>query len=225
MVNSKLTKSFLLTIALMSVLLAPAFSAEKKEQDGLIGFKDGKVEAHFTIPDSKVWHQTTIEGVSDNESVASFILKREPITNKNGVQVKPILSLMLWKADDTFKNVEDLEALEIKRFAAQNFKIVSRKKVGTRITITGLGFYDHNDHYGILVLDFLDHTAMVPVCDTYSDIYSQVETDFQTWSKSVRLTLRSSRTPPVLPYALSQHLAISAPLIVSVQARPLSFLR
>jgi len=39
------------------------------------------------------------------------------------------------------------------------------------------------------------------------------------------LTVRSSRTPPALPSALSQHFAISAPLIVSVQARPLSFIR
>jgi len=40
-----------------------------------------------------------------------------------------------------------------------------------------------------------------------------------------RLTLRSSRTPPALPFVLSQHFAISAPLIASVQARPLSFIR
>ena len=39
------------------------------------------------------------------------------------------------------------------------------------------------------------------------------------------LTSRSSRTPPALPSALSQHLAISAPLIASVQAWPLSFIR
>ncbi len=40
-----------------------------------------------------------------------------------------------------------------------------------------------------------------------------------------RLTLRSSRTPPALPSALSQHFAISAPLIASVQAGPLTFIR
>jgi len=40
-----------------------------------------------------------------------------------------------------------------------------------------------------------------------------------------RLTLRSSRTPPALPSALRQYFAISAPLIVSVQAVPLSFIR
>jgi hypothetical protein len=40
-----------------------------------------------------------------------------------------------------------------------------------------------------------------------------------------RLTLRSSRTPPALPSALSQLLAISAPLVASVQAGPLSFIR
>ena len=40
-----------------------------------------------------------------------------------------------------------------------------------------------------------------------------------------RQTLRSSRTPPALPFALSQLLAISAPLIASVQAVPVSFLR
>ena len=39
------------------------------------------------------------------------------------------------------------------------------------------------------------------------------------------LTPRSSRTPPALPFALSLHFAISAPLIVSVQAWPLSFFR
>jgi hypothetical protein len=39
------------------------------------------------------------------------------------------------------------------------------------------------------------------------------------------LTLRSSRTPPALPSALSQHFAILAPLIVSVQAGPVSFIR
>jgi len=39
------------------------------------------------------------------------------------------------------------------------------------------------------------------------------------------LTLRSSRTPPALPFALSHHFAISASLIVSVQAWPLSFIR
>jgi hypothetical protein len=39
------------------------------------------------------------------------------------------------------------------------------------------------------------------------------------------LTLRSSRTPPALPFALSKYFAISAPLIVSVQARPLSCFR
>jgi hypothetical protein len=39
------------------------------------------------------------------------------------------------------------------------------------------------------------------------------------------LTLRSSRTPPALSSALSQLPAISAPLFVSVQAWPLSFIR
>jgi len=39
------------------------------------------------------------------------------------------------------------------------------------------------------------------------------------------LTLRSSRTPPALPSALSQHFAIPAPLIASAQAWPLSFFR
>jgi hypothetical protein len=39
------------------------------------------------------------------------------------------------------------------------------------------------------------------------------------------LTLRSSRTPPALPSALSQHSAIPALLIASVQAWPLSFNR
>jgi len=41
----------------------------------------------------------------------------------------------------------------------------------------------------------------------------------------VGLTLRSTRTPPALPSALSQHLASSAPLIVSMQAGPVSFIR
>jgi antitoxin component of RelBE/YafQ-DinJ toxin-antitoxin module len=44
-------------------------------------------------------------------------------------------------------------------------------------------------------------------------------------SMSIRLTLRSSRTPPALPFALFQLLAISASLIASVQAWPLSFIR
>jgi len=39
------------------------------------------------------------------------------------------------------------------------------------------------------------------------------------------LTLRSTRTPPALPSALSQLLASSAPLIASVQAWPVSFTR
>jgi hypothetical protein len=41
----------------------------------------------------------------------------------------------------------------------------------------------------------------------------------------IALTLRSTRTPPALPSALSQLLASSAPLIVSVQAGPVSFIR
>ena len=44
-------------------------------------------------------------------------------------------------------------------------------------------------------------------------------------SPVVGLTLRSSRTPPALPSALSQLLAIPAPLVASVQAWPLSFIR
>jgi hypothetical protein len=39
------------------------------------------------------------------------------------------------------------------------------------------------------------------------------------------LTLRSSRTPPALPSVLSQHFAIPASFIASVQAGPLSFIR
>ena len=39
------------------------------------------------------------------------------------------------------------------------------------------------------------------------------------------LTLRSSRTPPALPSALSQYFANSASFIVPVQAWPLSFFR
>ena len=39
------------------------------------------------------------------------------------------------------------------------------------------------------------------------------------------LTLRSTRTPPALPFALSQLLASSAPFIVSAQAGPVSFIR
>jgi len=39
------------------------------------------------------------------------------------------------------------------------------------------------------------------------------------------LTLRSTRTPPALPPALSQLLANSAPFIASVQAGPVSFIR
>ena len=45
------------------------------------------------------------------------------------------------------------------------------------------------------------------------------------WFGVVSLTSRSSRTPPALPFALSQHLAIPAPLVVSAQARPLSCFR
>jgi len=41
----------------------------------------------------------------------------------------------------------------------------------------------------------------------------------------VGLTLSSTRTPPALSSVLSQHLATSAPLIVSVQAWPVSFIR
>jgi len=40
-----------------------------------------------------------------------------------------------------------------------------------------------------------------------------------------RLTLRSSRNPPAWPSVLSQHLANSAPLVASVKAGPVSFLR
>ena len=39
------------------------------------------------------------------------------------------------------------------------------------------------------------------------------------------LTLRSTRTPPAFPFALSQLFAISASFIVSVQAGPVSFIR
>ena len=39
------------------------------------------------------------------------------------------------------------------------------------------------------------------------------------------LTLRSTRTPPALPFALSQLLAISASLVISGQAVPVSFIR
>jgi hypothetical protein len=39
------------------------------------------------------------------------------------------------------------------------------------------------------------------------------------------LTLSSTRTPPALPFALSQHLASSALLSASVQAGPVSILR
>ena len=45
------------------------------------------------------------------------------------------------------------------------------------------------------------------------------------FSSVAGLTLRSSRTPPALSSALSQHLAISASFIVSVQAGPVSFFR
>jgi len=41
----------------------------------------------------------------------------------------------------------------------------------------------------------------------------------------IALTLRSTRTPPALPSALSQLPASSALLIVSVQAGPVSFIR
>ncbi len=36
--------------------------------------------------------------------------------------------------------------------------------------------------------------------------------------KSPGLTLRSTRTPPALPFVLSQHFANSAPFVASVQA-------
>ena len=39
------------------------------------------------------------------------------------------------------------------------------------------------------------------------------------------LTLRSTRTPPALPSALSQYSASPAPLVASVQAGPVSFIR
>ena len=51
--------------------------------------------------------------------------------------------------------------------------------------------------------------------------YSTVLTKSQN-PKFGDLTLRSSRTPPALPFALSQLLAIPAPLVASVQAGPLS---
>ena len=39
------------------------------------------------------------------------------------------------------------------------------------------------------------------------------------------LTLRCTRTPPALPFVLSQHLATSASLSASAQAVPVSFIR
>ena len=40
-----------------------------------------------------------------------------------------------------------------------------------------------------------------------------------------RLTLRCTRTPPALRSVLSHHFAFSAPLVASVQAGPVSFIR
>ena len=54
--------------------------------------------------------------------------------------------------------------------------------------------------------------------------YEFLRRDF--WrSPNTSLTLRSTRTPPALPSVLSHLPASSAPLIASVQAVPVSFLR
>ncbi len=45
----------------------------------------------------------------------------------------------------------------------------------------------------------------------------------QSWR--LGLTVSSTRTPPALPSALSQHSASSAPFVASVQAGPVSFIR
>ena len=71
------------------------------------------------------------------------------------------------------------------------------------------------------------------ICHSYASchhrhVYGSRPSDWSRCLKQeplISLTLRSSRTPPALPFALSQHLAITAPFIVSVQAWPLSFFR
>jgi hypothetical protein len=49
--------------------------------------------------------------------------------------------------------------------------------------------------------------------------------EYKTKEIQIGLTLRSTRTPPALPSALSQLLTSSAPLSALAQAGPVSFFR
>ena len=77
---------------------------------------------------------------------------------------------------------------------------------------------------GTSIIELPSGWVAVFLCSIPSDL-PRTSTPIRFCRYKKRLTLRSSRTPPALPSALSQHFAISAPFSAPVQAWPLSFIR
>lgn len=178
-------KSLCLLMMACAFTVGSPCSAEQKH--GLLSFHSGKVEATFVNPEPKVWHEQAVEGITDSQQVAAYVLERVPLENSQGVSIKPAMVLTMWNAPENISKAEDIEKSQRAKYAPFKFNVMSRIKHGTQIKIKGTAFYDHNEHTIIIVLDFLDGVAMSAICDTYSDIYKLVESDFDEYSKHVGL--------------------------------------
>jgi len=191
--------------------------------EGFLTLPDQPMQVNYRNPNIAVWEKAPdLDPINPRPGANVFSLRRKAIVDSRGVGVTPVISVFIFALPS--KEITTREYFEA-RGKNGPFRIVKTIDSGEQIITHNLKEYGGYTHKVIRVFEVKDGFAMQVSCDATDTVYSEVEADFLSWVAAARLTSRSSRTPPALPSALSQHFAISAPLIVSVQARPLSFNR
>ncbi|WLT32341.1 hypothetical protein [Geothrix sp. PMB-07] len=197
-------------------------SAGKASKEQALSLPNNQIQARFVNPDESIWKDATQEVYQPQPNLNAVMLKRLPIRDKDGVAVRPVVSILLMPLPEGVTSLKDFSDFKQNK---NPMRIETSIDHGDKIIIQGTIEYGGAVHRIVRAFLVEGNVGLDLICDTYDSVYASVKDDFNFWIDSARLTPRSSRTPPALPSALSQHLAISAPLVVSAQAVPLSFLR
>ena len=131
-------------------------------------------------PNKKRWFDSSSEFPS-KDGVRVIVLKRTSLRDSSGIDVRPVISIILEQLPRGITDLESYSSLKSNPLPIESNKIVKSKE---RYIIHGTSNYGGNKHIILQSFTIQGSTGIHVVCDSFETVFPRVEEDFLFWVES-----------------------------------------
>lgn len=172
-------------LCLSAPLLAgpPADGTAARE---VVAFPGSTVLVTYTNPDPSHWSPYDL-GNASRPGLLNRNLRHSGIRDLRGVDVRPVMSLTLWKIPD---DSADLAAFAKYLLARSPFHETDRELKEGRLYLTGTTSYGGYTHIIRRALSYSNQVGLDLICDATDTVYPGVQSAFEAWVHGVQMVPR-----------------------------------